>query len=128
MIDCYDPEIAPDPEEWLALDEGSRIEQVERFHRNARIPLPKSARHMHAVIHSIVENQLAMEDQEIVRAVLQRLILEGLTRHDAVHAIGSVLTEHIYDCLHGDSHLPDWTAPYYAELQQLTAEKWRHNH
>jgi hypothetical protein len=45
------------------------------------------------------ENQLALEDQAIVRATLHRLMNEGLTRHDAVHAVGAVLTEHIYDML-----------------------------
>ncbi|BCB27870.1 hypothetical protein SKTS_27560 [Sulfurimicrobium lacus] len=97
MIDRYDPEVTPDPAEWLALDEGERIQLVEAFHREARIPLPKSARALHAAIHAVVENQLAMDDQAIVRDTLQRLLEDGLTRHDALHAIGSVLAERIAD-------------------------------
>ena len=124
-MDHYDPEIAPAPQEWLALDEGERVLRIEQYHRDARIRLPKSARHLHATIHVIVENQLALDDQTIVRSTLNRLMEDGLTRHDAVHAIGSVLAEHIYDLLQTESAAPDPLAPYYAALQQLTAEKWR---
>ncbi|MBI1991284.1 MAG: hypothetical protein HYS65_16535 [Betaproteobacteria bacterium] len=109
-MDHYDPEIAPAPQEWLALDEGERVLR---------------ARHLHATIYVIVENQLALDDQTIVRSTLDRLMDDGLTRHEAIHAIGSVLAEHIYDLLHTESAAPDPLAPYYAALQQLTAEKWR---
>ena len=124
-MDHYDPQIAPAPKEWLALDEGERVFHVEQYHRDARIRLPKSARHLHATVHAIVENQLALDDQIIVRSTLNRLMEDGLTRHEAIHAIGSVLIEHIYDVLHTESAAPDAHAPYYAALQQLTAEKWR---
>ncbi|MGY4511289.1 hypothetical protein [Bradyrhizobium sp. USDA 3650] len=45
---------------------------------------------MHAVIHAVVESQIA--DRELpVRAAAQRLMSEGLDRHEAIHAIRSVL-------------------------------------
>jgi hypothetical protein len=121
----YDPEIGPLPHEWLAIGEDERVHLVEQYHRDARIRLPKGARHMHATIHAVVENQLALEDQTIVRATLTRLLNEGLSRHDAVHAVGSVLIEHIYDIVQGKSAEPDPHASYYAALEQLTAAKWR---
>ncbi len=124
-MDRYDPEVACDSREWLALDESERLLLVEEYHRDARISLPRSARRLHATIHTIVENQLVLEDQTIVRATLKRLMDAGLTRHDAIHAIGSVLTEHIYDLLHMENLPPEGHAPYYAALQQLTVEKWR---
>ena len=124
-MDRYDPEVAPDSREWLALDEGERLLLVEDYHRDARISMPRRARRLHATIHTIVENQLALEDQTIVRATLQRLMKAGLTRHDAIHAVGSVLSEHIYDLLHMESLPAEGHAPYYAALQQLTVEKWR---
>ena len=124
-MDRYDPEIAPDSGEWLALEESERLVLVEDYHRDARISMPKRARLLHASIHTIVENQLALEDQTIVRATLQRLMEAGLTRHEAIHAIGSVLTEHIYDLLHMTSLPAEGHASYYAGLQQLTVEKWR---
>jgi hypothetical protein len=128
MIDQYDPEVAPDPREWLALDEGERHILAQEYHRNARVPLPKRARPIHAAIHATVETQLAM-GIEVVQTTLQRLMQEGLSRHDAVHAIGSVLIGQIYDLLKGDEDDED-SAPgepdtvYFAELQELTAEKW----
>ena len=124
-MDRCDPEVVPDSREWLALDEGERIILVEEYHRGARISLPRQARRLHATIHTIVENQLTLEDQTIVRATLQRLMEAGLTRHDAIHAVGSVLSEHIYDLLHAQSLPAEGHAPYYAALQQLTVEKWR---
>ena len=124
-MDRYDPEVAPNSREWLALEESERLVLVEDYHRDARIRLPKRARLLHATIHTIVENQLALEDQTIVRATLQRLMDDGLTRHDAIHAVGSVLCEHIYDLLHMKNLPPEGHAAYYAALQQLTVEKWR---
>ena len=32
----YDPLVAPDPEEWLALDEQERIDLARDYHHNAR--------------------------------------------------------------------------------------------
>jgi hypothetical protein len=123
-MERYDPEVPPDPIEWLALDEGERTLLVERYHRDARVDLPKRARPIHAMIHTVVENQLALEDQIIVRETLQRLIGEGLTRHDAVHAIGSVLAEYMYTLMNEKEVQSDGHTPYYEGLQQLTAERW----
>ncbi len=123
-MERYDPEVPPDPIEWLALDEGERTLLVERYHRDARVNLPKRARPIHAMIHAVVENQLALKNQTIVRETLQRLIGEGLTRHDAVHAIGSVLAEYMYDLMNKKEVQSDGHAPYYEGLQLLTAEKW----
>ena len=53
----YDPEAAPDPEKWLALDETQQIELVSAYHRRLGAKLPND--HLHAAIHVIVENQLA---------------------------------------------------------------------
>src|SRR5215510_9863881 len=95
-MDHYNPELAPEPREWLELHEDERLVLVEEYHRIARIPLPRKARRLHATIHMVVENQLALNDEPVLRA-LERLKKEGLTRHDAVHAIGSRVAEHIYD-------------------------------
>ena len=48
----------------------------------------------HAVVHAIVENQLALGEPVVV-ATLARLRSDGLDRHEAVHAIGSVLSAHL---------------------------------
>lgn len=124
-MERYDPEVSPDPEGWLALDEMERELLVEQYHRDARVKLPKRARRLHATIHTVVENQLALEDQAIVRDTLNRLMSDGLSRHDAIHAIGSVLAGHIYNLLDTKVVPTDPHASYYAKLQELTAEKWR---
>jgi hypothetical protein len=124
-MERYDPEVAPDPIEWLALDADERTLLVEQYHRDARVRLPEQARPIHALIHTVVENQLALENQTIVRETLQRLTGEGLTRHDAVHAIGSVLAEYIHDLMNKKEVQSDGHLPYYEGLHQLTADKWR---
>lgn len=92
MLTKYDPDRAPDPEEWLALDEMTRMDLVSQYHRKHRVRLPNVQ--AHAVIHTIMENQVALGDEIPVAATLRRPMAEGLDRHDAVHAIGSVLARH----------------------------------
>lgn len=118
----YDPDAAPDPEEWLALDETQRIELVSAYHRRLSAKLPND--HLHAAIHAIVENQLAQEFG-LTKDALARLRAEGLDRHEAIHAIGSVLMGHVYNLLQGDAKPPDPNAPYLQALQRLTASGWR---
>ena len=69
-MERYDPEMTPAAEEWLETDEGERIQLVEEYHRDARIPLPKRARRLHVSMHVIVENQLAANDEPVVRALV----------------------------------------------------------
>ncbi len=122
----YDPDQPPDPAAWLALDEGERVLLVEQYHRDARVPLPKGARKPHAVFHTIVENQLALEDQVVVRETLRRLMDEGLARHEAVHAIGSVLAEHVQDLSREPAASFD-NARYHDDLRRLSVEQCHRN-
>jgi hypothetical protein len=121
-VNCYDPNIAPDPQVWLALDEKLRISLVEKYHRDARIKLPNLA--THAAFHSIVENQIAENLESVVRA-MARLTAEGLDRHDAVHAIGSVLAVHMHDLLKSEANAENSQAIYNAAVERLTAKAWR---
>jgi hypothetical protein len=122
-VQRYDPLEAPDPEEWLELDEQERIDLVQTYHHRAGIRLPNEQ--MHATLHAIVEAQIALGDETPARRVAQRLIGEGLDRHDAIHAIGMVLAEHIFDLLKAAKSDKDPNAPYFAALERLTAEAWR---
>jgi len=119
----YDPENAPNPDEWLALNEGERIHIVEQFHRAADVRLPTPS--AHATFHVIVENQLALPNQLVVRDTLQRLVREGLSRHDAVHAIASVLAVFVHDLLQPAASATDSESKYHARLRRLTAKRWR---
>jgi hypothetical protein len=122
-MDSYNPEHAPVGNEWLEIDEDERLMLVEQYHRDARIRLPKSARRVHATMHTIVENQLALNDEPVVKA-LDRLMREGLTRHDALHAIGYLVSEQIYDILKHNETPEASKARYYAAIEQLTAAAW----
>ena len=121
-----DPDITPDAKEWLALDEGERLALVEGYHRDARIALPRTARRLHATIHTVVENQLALNDEPVVRA-LGRLMKEGLSRHDAIHAIGSLVAEHVNDLLKLKDAPETSRARYYAAIERLTVAQWHKN-
>jgi hypothetical protein len=116
----YDPERGINSSTWLALDESERLALVEAYHRRARVRLPNAR--LHAAIHTIVENQLASSEPDVV-AALARLRSEGLPRHEAVHAIGQVLTNTIHEGLSG-THGSNLGTPYLARLRSLTAERW----
>jgi hypothetical protein len=119
----YDAEVDPRADEWLATDEGERIAAVEAYHRRQRIRLPSPT--LHATIHTVVENHLAL-GREVVVETLRRLKSEGLTRHEAVHAIGMVLAEQIYGALRGQSEAESGLNEMYLErLKELTARQWR---
>lgn len=120
----YDPQTAPDPTAWLELDEVDRIALAEEHHRRARIKLPNLR--VHAVIHGVVENQIALAHEPVVQA-MARLMNEGLTRHEAVHAVGSVVAAQFYEIMSAPPDDTDTTAQarHDAALHRLTARAWR---
>lgn len=119
----YDPEVDQQADRWLATGEADRIAAVEAYHRRHRIRLPRPT--LHATVHTVVENQLALGEQVVIEA-LARLRSEGLTRHEAVHAIGMVLAEQIYDVLKAQGEVTfDLNKPYLDRVRRLTAEHWR---
>lgn len=117
----YDPDVPPNPQEWNALDESERLHLVKRYHKSARIRLPSPMGH--ATFHVIVENQVAMGDELNVARTLERLMAEGLDRHDALHAIGFVLAGHMNDLMGAGSSAFNESA-YAADLDALTPETW----
>lgn len=60
MIELYDPMKAPDPDAWLALDEASRIILVMDYHSVAG--KETAGDHLHAIVHVVIENQIALGD------------------------------------------------------------------
>ena len=123
-MEAYNPERGPEPESWLELDEQERILLIETWHRVARIKLPNLT--AHAALHVIVENQIALDLEPVVRA-MDRLRKQGLTRHDAIHAIGSVVAENLFGLLKADQNddAAASQARYYAAVERLTAVSWR---
>ena len=118
----YDPDCPPDREEWSDLDESERIDLVVDYHRGARIAVPNLS--IHASLHVIVENQILMGDETPVAATLGRLTAEGLDRHDAIHAIASVLSAVMFDAMKPQPN-GDLNAAYFREVAALTAARWR---
>jgi hypothetical protein len=121
MIAHYNPDNDPDPAEWTAMDDGEKISLIADYHKRARIKLPN--RNLHAAIHAVVENQIAMNDANAAKETLARLMREGLDRHDAIHAIGSILAEQIHKIM--TTHTAADNEAYSNRLRQLSAEAWK---
>lgn len=119
----YSPNIPPDPAAWLAMPEDDRIKSIEAFHRSAKVKLPNQK--AHAIFHAMVENQLA-EGIEATGRALDRLLKGGLDRHDAVHAIGSVVAEHLMQAMQGTETNPPEVvqAQMTASIERLNAKEW----
>ena len=119
----YDPNREVDSKAWLELDECVRIELALDYHKRARVELPNAK--VHAVVHTVVENQAALGDEYPVAEKLRQLVGEGLSRHDAIHAIGSVLMQHVFDVMQDSAKAEgDLNEPYIRDLATLTAKKW----
>ncbi len=120
-MDTYDPTRSPEPSAWLRLDETTRIDLVINYHEDAGVELPNE--NLHAVVHVAVENQVAL-GKDPVPETLERLTRQGLDRHEAVHAIGAILAEDIFNLLNTKGGTWD-PRKYRGRLAKLTAKCWR---
>ena len=120
MLTRYDPERPPDPERWRAQDEMQLVEIVERYHRRAGIRLPNER--VHAALHVMVENQVALGDRTPVAEAVERLMGEGMSRHDAIHALGAVLDTHVFRA--HSTGVPVSRDAYYDDVRAVTKEVW----
>ena len=123
MHNVYNPDIAPDPSAWREMDEQKRIQLIEIYHKRERIRLPNVR--AHATFHAIVENQI-VENVPAVVSAMSRLAKQGLSRHDCIHAIGSVLAEHLHELMTSnanDSHEVT-NARYAAAVERLDGKAW----
>jgi hypothetical protein len=122
---AYDPQTPPQPAAWLAIDESDRLDLVERYHRGTRARLPNLR--LHAILHVAVENQLAAGDA-VVAETLDRLLRQGLSRHEAIHAVASVLLMDLDHLAKNAAQTKDGmvdAGSYYEALHKLTAQTWR---
>jgi hypothetical protein len=85
-----------------------------------KIRLPNET--VYALFHVIVENQIALGDEYAYKATLARLINEGLDRHEAIHAIRTVLSGEVYYALRREKAGHDLNVDYEEGLKKLTAE------
>lgn len=54
---------------------------------------------LHEQIHEIVERQIRENEPKETKETLDRLMRLGYSRHEAVHKIGAVVVEDIFDVL-----------------------------
>jgi len=78
---------------------------------------------MHATIHVLVENQIALGVKPVPETIV-KLLRQGLSRHEAIHAVGAVLSEDMFNILQkGDGA---WNQGHYRRrLEKLTAKRWK---
>ena len=108
---------------WLELDEPERVDAVMAYHLRAGVKLENPE--LHAITHVVVENQIALGEPTPVPDTLNRLVDEGLDRHEASHAVGSVLMSIVFDVSYGPDVAGDINARYSQELAKLTVAGWR---
>ena len=122
MSASYNLLVAPDPEEWLLLDEDERIDMVKAFHKKHRIRLPNLQ------MHAMIENQIAEGEDAVVRA-MDRLLAQGLDRHDAIHALCWVFTLQLVEKMKSPSKSPEISLndSYLAAVERVTAQDWRNS-
>lgn len=120
-MESYHPSQTPSPKEWLKLDESVRIELVRKSHKAASVQFEQGAERVHSILHVIVENQLAM-NVESVPATISRLTRQGLNRHEAIHAIGAVISGDLFDTLKSGQEYN--LKKYRNRLNKLTAKRW----
>ena len=122
-MDRYDPLIPPDPAEWLDLSEDERIALVQDYHEQANTGI--LGMKFHATIHVIIENQLAEGGDRVIMANFGRLLAGGLHRHEAVHAMGSVLSDGLYLAHKRPDANLDMVSRYHSGLKRLRLKDWR---
>jgi len=89
----YNALFGPGPD-WASLPDEERLARVLRYHDDLRLPHPPTPKpRVHAAMHVLVENQLALREPPFVFATMERLLAGGLNRHEAVHAIAEVAAD-----------------------------------
>jgi hypothetical protein len=121
-MEKYDPAHSINSQEWLALDEATQIQLVRDFHVKLGLEMPDDALMVHSSIHVIVENQQAM-GVYLIPETITKLTRQGLDRHEAIHVIGAILSEDIFDLIKGNITELSPTK-YRRKLEKITAKRW----
>jgi len=119
----YDADLAPDPSAWLGAAEDVREQAVRAYHARLTDQPPVAKPGLHTALHVIVENQLAAGDPEETAATLHRLVSAGTTRHEAIHAVASVVVREM-DAVVRQKRRYD-RVRVARELDQLRARDWQ---
>ncbi len=117
----YNASNEPDSQAWIELSEDDRIVLIENYVQKYESNIKEEAILLHSSIHMVVENQIA-ENYEATKEAYSRLIRQGLSRHETIHAIGAVVSEDIYDRLKKKTEFNH--VAYKNRLRKLTAKRW----
>ena len=119
-MESYDPDLAPDSEEWKLADEGERLMYITDYVRanEPEVADDPSRLMLHAGLHNVVESQIALGDEVPTGAAMERLIAGGLSRHEAIHAAATVIVSLLFDPAQAKSDT--WRR----EMEGITAESW----
>lgn len=117
----YSPIQDPDTRVWLACSENDRLNSVLAFHE--RQGLNRADLRHHAILHVVVENQLA-DQVPAMQEKLEELIQDGLDRHEAIHALGSVVSRLFTRMAQKQDIRPDARLDYENVLAALSVKSW----
>lgn len=119
----YDPDVAPVAAKWLALSEAERVRLAQSHHVSTRAKV--KGLKAHAVFHAAVENQIATGYGPTKRAV-ERLQREGLSRHESLHAVGSVIAQFMGELLHEQTETQrgSYQSRLGTAIEELHAKNW----
>lgn len=120
-IGVYDVSRGPNAAEWLVLEESARIALVAEAHRRSRASVGGNEE-AHASIHVVVEDRLAMGHTAVV-AAYDRCRAAGVDRHNAIHALASVVTNHMVAVLESHAGFDQATAD--RDFEAIDPERWK---
>lgn len=112
----------PLPANWLTRPDEARLKQVLAYHRRTLPPGKRPPNEeSHARLHVLVEDMNAAHEPAAVSRAMERLLADGLKRHDAVHAVAFLLTRHLDE----EQRLPEEAREACEiELSQLTRARF----
>ncbi len=124
-ITTYDPMQAQDAAAWLDTPPEERVRLVTEYH--AAAGMSGTGLRVHCGLHVTVENQIAQRDPPETAEKLRQLMAQGLDRHQAVHAIASVVLAHMRKMIGRTADRPGreaLAATYVSGLKRMNARKW----
>ena len=85
--------MSEEPRDTQALQAELMSSIMEQHAREPHKGFSPARARVHVAIHTVVETQLKEGDPAETGLTLRRLRTEGMTRHEAIHLIGDVVSE-----------------------------------
>ncbi len=107
---------------WNKLTNEQRIAAVQQHHEKDKPHKPTPNLTIHSALHAIVETQIAVGNPVQMKAAYLRMRQAGLSRHDSIHALGSVVAHYVAESQAGTLV---GEADYLRALNDLKAEPFK---